>query len=194
MASSMFKFLKRLGFNYSESQYADVTFIQILKKVFVTIRNSILLNWFMESALLSPILPRLLRPKILRTVGCTVGEHVFIGAQVYIDSGHAELIEIEDYVHVTARCLLLCHQRDLAGYRRDDNASKFGYKLGKITLKKGSMIGMNSVIMPGVTVGEGAIIGAFSLVTKDIPAWTIATGRPAKVVKHISERQNVTSK
>lgn len=44
--------------------------------------------------------------------------------------------------------------------------------------------------MPGVTVGEGAIVGAYSLVTKDIPAWTIAVGRPAKVVKIIPERKN----
>jgi acetyltransferase-like isoleucine patch superfamily enzyme len=51
------------------------------------------------------------------------------------------------------------------------------------------MIGMESLIMPGVTIGDGAIIGAYSLVTKDIPAWTIATGRPAKVVKEISERE-----
>ena len=42
--------------------------------------------------------------------------------------------------------------------------------------------------MPGVTIGDGAIIGAYSLVTKDIPAWTIATGRPAKVVKNVRER------
>ena len=42
--------------------------------------------------------------------------------------------------------------------------------------------------MPGVTVGEGAIVGAGSLVTKDVPAWTIATGRPAKVVKEIPKR------
>ena len=42
--------------------------------------------------------------------------------------------------------------------------------------------------MPGVTIGEGAIVGAGSLVTKDIPAWTIAIGRPAKVVKEIPER------
>ena len=42
--------------------------------------------------------------------------------------------------------------------------------------------------MPGVTIGDGAIVGAGSLVTKDIPAWTIAIGRPAKVVKQISIR------
>ncbi|UJH91318.1 hypothetical protein LZ575_00495 [Antarcticibacterium sp. 1MA-6-2] len=42
--------------------------------------------------------------------------------------------------------------------------------------------------MPGVTIGEGAIIGAGSLVIKDIPAWTIAVGNPAKVVKELTER------
>ena len=45
-------------------------------------------------------------------------------------------------------------------------------------------------MLPGVTIGEGAIVGAGSLVTKDIPAWTIATGRPAKVIKQIPIREN----
>ena len=45
--------------------------------------------------------------------------------------------------------------------------------------------------MPGVTIGDGAIIGAYSLVTKDIPSWTIAVGRPAKVVKEIPIRDNI---
>ena len=62
------------------------------------------------------------------------------------------------------------------------------YKLAEIHIGKGVMIGMESLIMPGVTIGDGAIVGAYSLVTKDIPAWTIATGRPAKVVKEIPQR------
>jgi acetyltransferase-like isoleucine patch superfamily enzyme len=43
---------------------------------------------------------------------------------------------------------------------------------------------MDCTIMPGVTIGEGAVIGTGSLVTKDIPAWSLAIGRPATVVKH----------
>ena len=39
------------------------------------------------------------------------------------------------------------------------------------------------MIMPGVTIGEGAVIGSGSLVTKDIPAWSIAIGRPARVIR-----------
>jgi acetyltransferase-like isoleucine patch superfamily enzyme len=66
--------------------------------------------------------------------------------------------------------------------------SKLPYHHKKIHLKKGCLIGMETIILPGVTVGEGAIVGAGSLVTNDIPAWSIATGRPAKVVKQISER------
>ena len=49
---------------------------------------------------------------------------------------------------------------------------------------------MGTYIMPNVTIGEGAIIAAGSLVTKDIPAWTIAAGRPAKVLKNVKERND----
>ena len=52
------------------------------------------------------------------------------------------------------------------------------------------MIGMRTMIMPGVAIGDGAIVGANSLVTKNIPAWTIATGMPARVVKEIAERDS----
>lgn len=46
-------------------------------------------------------------------------------------------------------------------------------------------IGMNVIILKGVTVGEGAIVGAGSVVTKDVPAWTVVAGNPAKVVKEL---------
>jgi acetyltransferase-like isoleucine patch superfamily enzyme len=67
---------------------------------------------------------------------------------------------------------------------------KLGYVLKPIVLKKGCLIGMESFVLPGVTVGEGAIVGAGSLVTKDVPAWTVATGRPAKVVREIPKRES----
>ena len=98
------------------------------------------------------------------------------------------MIYIDDYAHITSGCRLLCHQRDLTGYCVGDNAADLGYRTGEIHIGKGVMVGMESIIMPGVTIGDGAIIGAGSIVTKDIPAWTIATGRPAKVIKSIPER------
>ena len=106
-----------------------------------------------------------------------------------MDSGHAELIYIDDHAHLTGGCRLLCHQRDLRNYRKGDDAAKLPYRLGEIHVGKGVMVGMETLSMPGVTIGDGAIVGAYSLVTKDIPAWTVATGRPARVVKEIAERE-----
>ena len=107
-----------------------------------------------------------------------------------VDLNHADMITSEDHVHIASGTRLLCHQRILSDYCVGDDYAKLGYHIRPIILKKGCLVGMESFVMPGVTIGEGAIVGAGSLVTKDVPAWTIATGRPAKVVKYISERKN----
>ena len=142
----------------------------------------------MNSWLLSPFLPRKIRPWCLRKVGCHVGKGCFIGDTVKIDTGHADMITLEDGVSVAGGTRLLCHQRDFTDYYVGSDYMQLDYSIKPIILKKGCLIGMESLVLPGVTVGEGAIVGAGSLVTKDIPAWTIATGRPAKVVKQIPQR------
>lgn len=185
--SITYRILRLLGFNYSEEEYGQVSLLRVIKQVFLNIWRKLLSN-MMDWAILEPINPRKLRPGIIRKMGAKVGKGVFIGDHVVIDLSHADLIEIDDYAHITGGCRLLCHQRDLSRYYVGDNAALCGYKLGKIHIGKGCMIGMETMIMPGVTIGDGAIVGAGSLVTKDIPAWSVATGRPAKVVKQIPER------
>ncbi|WP_297975513.1 acyltransferase [uncultured Bacteroides sp.] len=187
--SLTYRLLKKIGFNYSEEEYGQVSIWQVIRKVLKTYKDAFLLKFVMNSWLLSPLLPRKIRPAVLKSIGCKVGKDVFVGDHVKIDSGHADLIVLEDHVHITGGCRLLCHQRDLSDYCVGDDSAKLGYKLAAIHLKKGCLIGMESMILPGVTVGEGAIVGAGSLVTKDIPDWTIATGRPAKVVKQIPIRE-----
>lgn len=187
--SLTYRFLRKIGLNYSEEEYGHVSLWGVFGRVCKTYRDGFLLKYVMDSWLLSPLTPRKLRPAILRTIGCHVGKDVFIGDHVIVDSGHSDLIYIDDYAHITGGCRLLCHQRDLSDYYVGDNAAKCGYKLGAIHIGKGCMIGMTTMIMPGVTIGDGAIVGAGSLVTKDVPAWTIATGRPAKVVKAIPKRE-----
>lgn len=142
----------------------------------------------MYSVLLSPLNYRFIRPKLWRLVGAEVGKNVFIGYEVWMDFNNASLIRIEDNVHIANRCLLLCHQRDLSNYYIGTDYGTLGYKKAPIILKKGCLVSMSSIILPGVTIGEGAIVGAGSLVTKDVPPWTIATGRPAKVVRVVPEK------
>lgn len=188
--SFTFKMLRRMGFNYSEEEYGDVSLWRVVKQFFANIRSKSLTN-MMDWAILEPFAPRKLRPWILKRLGCHIGKDVFIGDHVRVDSGHASLIYIDDHAHVTGGCRLLCHQRNLRHYFKGDDAAKLPYKLGEIHIGKGVMIGMESLIMPGVTIGDGAIVGAYSLVTKDVPAWTIATGRPAKVIRDIPNRPEI---
>lgn len=186
--SRSYRFMRKIGLNYSEEEYGQVSFWAVLVKVCKTYRNSFLLKFFMNSWLLSPIEPRKVRPWVLKKIGCHVGKNIFVGDNVRIDGGHADLIYIDDHAHIAGGTRLLCHQRDLRNYCVGDDYAKLGYILKPIHLCKGSLVGMESFVMPGVTIGEGAIVGAGSLVTKDVPAWTIATGRPAKVVKEIPYR------
>ena len=128
------------------------------------------------------------RPAIWRWVGCNVGKNVFMGYDIYFDVHNASLIHIEDDVQIASRSLILCHKRDLTNYHVGDDYYKLTYHKLPVTLKKGCVVGMGAIVMPGVTIGEGTIIAAGSVVIKDIPAWTIAAGSPAKVIKEIAKR------
>lgn len=186
--SLTFRLLRTIGLNYSEEEYGQINLWAVCKKVYKTYRNAFLLKYLMNSVFLSPISPRKLRPWVLKKIGCKVGKNVFIGSNVWIDSGHADMIILEDHVHIAGECTLLCHQRNLSNYCQGDDYAKLAYHIKNIHFKKGCLIGQRTMVMPGVTIGEGAIVGAYSLVTKDIPAWTIATGRPARIVKQIPAR------
>jgi len=184
--STTYRLLRKLGFNYSEEEYGQVSLGRVIKQFVGNIYRK-RLEKMMDWPILEPFCPRKLRPWFLRRMGCHVGKNVFVGDYVRVDKNHADLIYIDDYAHLTAGCRLLCHQRDLSNYHVGDNAAECGYRLGEIHIGKGVMIGMETMIMPGVTIGDGAIVGAMSLVTKDIPPYTIATGHPARVVKAVAE-------
>ena len=185
--STTYKLLRALGFNYSVEEYGNVSLWRVFKQFFGNIRKK-RLEMMMDWPILQPIAPRKARAFLLRRIGCHVGKNVFIGEYVRMDIWHADLIYIDDYAHVTSGCRILCHQRDLTGYCVGDNAADLKYRTGEVHIGKGVMLGMETMVMPGVTIGDGAIVGARSVVTKDIPPYTIAVGNPAKVIKQISER------
>lgn len=187
--SRTFRFLKKLGFNFSEEQYGNITLFGALRRGIRGVLNACILKYCMYSVLFAPINYRKIRPILWRWMGVKVEKNVFIGYDVWMDYNNAHLIELQQGAHITNRCILLCHKRNLDNYFVGDESPKLPYKIQKIIVGKNAMVGMGSTIMPGVTIGEGSIIAANSLVTKDIPAWTIAAGNPAKVIKKIQHRQ-----
>lgn len=186
--SYSYRFLRLIGLNFSEEEYGQISILDLIVSFLKHYRNAFLLKYCMHSVILSPINYRKIRPMVWRWMGAKVGKNCFIGYDVWADMNNMSLIQVDDCVHVTNRCLLLCHQRDVSNYFAGDDFTKLPYSKRKIHLKKGCSIGMGAIIMPGVIVGEGAIVGAGSLVTKNVPDWTIAVGQPAKVVKEIKKR------
>ncbi len=102
--------------------------------------------------------------------GLKLGYKTDIGAFTYINAKNG--VVIEDFVQIGSHCSLY-------------SVSSIDDKEGKITLKKNCKIGCHSVIMPGVTIGENVIIGAFSFVNKDIPDNVVAVGTPVKIIKKL---------
>jgi acetyltransferase-like isoleucine patch superfamily enzyme len=101
-----------------------------------------------------------------------LGQKTDIGAFTYINAKYG--VAIEDFVQVGSHCSIY-------------SISTIDDKKGPVILKKNSKIGAHSVVMPGVVIGENAVVGACSFVNSDIPDNTIAYGVPAKVVKKIDE-------
>ncbi|MDM8538560.1 acyltransferase [Desulfobacterales bacterium HSG17] len=104
--------------------------------------------------------------------GFTLGYKTDIGAFSYINAQYE--VVIEDYVQLGSHCSIY-------------SVSTIDGKKGKVTLKKNCCIGSHSTIMPGVTVGLNSIVGAHSLVNKDIPDNVIAFGVPAKIIKKVED-------
>ena len=104
----------------------------------------------------------------------TIGNHVWIGEQVWIDN-LGDVI-IEDNVCLSQGAMLLCGNHD---YRK----TSFDLIIGNIHLKKGSWIGAKSVVCPGVTVGNHAVLTVGSVATKNLNEYIIYQGNPAEAVK-----------
>ena len=155
----------------------------VKKYVFLKRRRKFFWMAYQKNWLLDPATDK--RAKYWKKCGATVGCNVNIGYDVYFDASNAKYITIEDDVWIASQCLILCHKRPLSDYHIGDRYNDIEHIRKPVVLKKGCCIGMRSIIMPGVTIGEGAMVGAGSVVTKDVEPWTIVAGSPAKVVKRI---------
>ena len=116
------------------------------------------------------------------------GKNVSIGWDVFLDVNYAKYLIVEDDVWLINKSIIFCHRRDMSEYYIGGRYKECTQNAYLTIIKKGASISTGSIIMPGVTVGEGAVVGAGALVTKDVPAWSIVAGVPAKVIKVLSEK------
>ena len=137
--------------------------------------------------------------KFINLYGCSVGDNTKIGAFVEIQknafigknckiSSHTfvcEGVTIEDDVFVGHNVAFVNDSFPRATAKDGKLQTEADWKVEPTLVKKGASIGSGSTILANVTIGENALVGAGSVVTKNVPANTIVAGNPAKILRKV---------
>jgi acetyltransferase-like isoleucine patch superfamily enzyme len=137
--------------------------------------------------------------RFINLYGCTIGDETKIGAFVEIQknatvgrrckiSSHTfvcEGVTIEDFVFVGHGVAFINDSYPRATTASGDLQTEADWKVETTLVKRGASIGSGSTILSKVTIGEGAIVGAGSVVTRDVPPHTIVAGNPARVLRRL---------
>lgn len=126
--------------------------------------------------------------KYLRWRGVRIGENCSIYTDIDAFGSEPWLIEIRDNVTLTRGVTFITHDGSSRIFRSEiPGGSKFGDRFGRILIHDSCFIGVNSIIMPDVEIGPRSIVGAGSVVNKNVPTETVVAGVPARVICALSE-------
>ena len=139
-------------------------------------------------------LARIIRPELVElgnhisidmcvyfSVAAVLGNYIHIAPQVSIIGGADALLIMEDFTAIATGCRIVCASDDFKrGFTCPFIPIKYRFVINKpIIFRKFSVVGVNSVVLPGVELAEGSILGANSLLTKNTEPWTVYAGSPA---------------
>lgn len=120
-----------------------------------------------------------------------IPENIFLGKNVFINQqcllAADEKITIGDNVSIGFRAMLITSNYEL--YPDPVTNKRFRY-FEPITIGKDVWIGSGAIILPGVTIGDGCVVAAGAVVTKDIPAYTLVGEVPARIIKKVDRNDN----
>jgi len=169
----------------------------MIKTIFVSIFELLLVTVFS--------LPRarpfsFLKASLLRVVGAKIGLRSVIYPGVWVFPGKnlsiGNDVDLAQGVLITTNGGVRIGDRTLIGYKSQILSANHivppkpgrifgsGHTMSPVTISNDVWIGASSIILPGVSIGEGAIVASGSVVTKDVPAFAIVGGNPAQIIRH----------
>ena len=143
--------------------------------------------------------------KFINLYGCEIGDNTKIGA----------FVEIQKNAKIGKNCKISSHTFICEGVTIEDNAfvghsvtfindsyprsttpdgelqTEKDWKVERTLVKRGASIGSGTTVLANIVIGENAIVGAGSVVTKDVPANAIVAGNPAKVLRYVTEESKI---
>ena len=146
---------------------------------------------------------KIYHPQNVNLYGCEIGEECIIGAFVEIRRGVKigdrvkiqafafipEGITIEDEVFIGPHVVFTNDDSPRATNEDGSLKGSDDWEVLSTKVCKKASIGANATILSGITIGEGALVGAGSVVTKDVLPWTIVAGNPAKIIRKIEPQK-----
>lgn len=147
---------------------------------------------------------KIFHPSLVNLYGCSVGDDTKIGAFVEIQKGAVigarckisshtficEGVSIEDEVFIGHGVMFTNDLYPRAANLDGSLQTEADWKVEVTRVRRGASIGSNATVLCGITIGEGAIVGAGAVVTKDVPDHAIVAGVPARVIGTARERQS----
>ena len=119
------------------------------------------------------------RAKVISPDQLKMGDHCWIGEGAVLDASGG--MEIGEHTSIGLNCLIFTHSSWLANMALENHSGSDLIERKPVRIGKGCFIGGNSVIMPGVTIGDFATVQPLSVVAKDVPARSLVAGNPARV-------------
>jgi acetyltransferase-like isoleucine patch superfamily enzyme len=138
--------------------------------------------------------------KFINLYGCTIGDHTKIGTFVEVQKNsfigrHCKIqshtficegVTIEDEVFIGHGVTFVNDKYPRATNGDGALQSEQDWIVAPTLVKKGASVGSGTTVLCNVTIGEHAIVGSGSVVTRDVPDWTIVAGNPARIIRRIS--------
>lgn len=127
-----------------------------------------------------------LRVRLLRWAGYRVGRDVFIGEELIIVDELDERgnVSIGDRAALAPRVTIVTRSYP----NRSRTSEVAPVSAGPVVIGADAWLGVGAIVLPDTTIGEGAVVGAGSVVTRDVPAWTVVAGVPAKPLRRIAQQ------